>query len=242
MLHGCTQTPDAFAIGTRMNVLAEERQCLVLYPSRPVPPTSRAAGTGSSAATSAETKANRQSLPAWTREVMNRYRIDPRKVYVAGLSAGGAMAAVMGRRTLSSMRRSASTRVSLWKRARPAFRVGPPCADTGIDGRPQFRLSAPGTGNTDDRVSRRSGQDVHPRNGEQLVSQSVEHHGASSADASTERGQVPGGHAYTAHRSSRFDASVVLEHWLVHGGGHAWFGGSPRARTWTRRARMLRAR
>jgi poly(3-hydroxybutyrate) depolymerase len=69
---------------------------------------------------------------------------------------------------------------------------------------------------------------VHPRNGEHLVSRSVERTDAWGADASIERAQVPGGHAYTRtiHRDST--GRVVLEYWLVHGGGHAWFGGSPR--------------
>jgi poly(3-hydroxybutyrate) depolymerase len=69
---------------------------------------------------------------------------------------------------------------------------------------------------------------VHPRNSEQVVSQSVEQGGASSADASTERGQVPGGHAYTRTVYRDSTGRVVLERWLVHEGGHAWFGGSPR--------------
>jgi poly(3-hydroxybutyrate) depolymerase len=65
---------------------------------------------------------------------------------------------------------------------------------------------------------------VHPRNGEQVISQSA----ASGNNPSVERGQVPGGHAYT--RTLHTDASgrVVVEHWLVHGAGHAWSGGSPR--------------
>jgi poly(3-hydroxybutyrate) depolymerase len=69
---------------------------------------------------------------------------------------------------------------------------------------------------------------VHPRNGEHVVSRSVGRTGASGADASIERAQVPGGHAYTRaiHRDST--GRVVLEYWLVHGAGHAWFGGSPR--------------
>ena len=47
MLHGCTQTPDDFAAGTRMNALAEERGFLVVYPPRHRTPTDRDAGTGS---------------------------------------------------------------------------------------------------------------------------------------------------------------------------------------------------
>ena len=68
---------------------------------------------------------------------------------------------------------------------------------------------------------------VHPRNSNHVVSQAMAQDDTSRADASTQRGQVPGGHAYTrtVHRDST--GRVVLEHWLVHGGGHAWFGGSP---------------
>jgi poly(3-hydroxybutyrate) depolymerase len=41
------------------------------------------------------------------------------------------------------------------------------------------------------------------------------------------RGQVPGGHAYTRTVYRDPIAGVVGEHWVVHGAGHAWSGGSP---------------
>jgi poly(3-hydroxybutyrate) depolymerase len=69
---------------------------------------------------------------------------------------------------------------------------------------------------------------VHPRNGEQVVAQAVRQRGATGLTASAEHGRVAGGHAYTrtVHRDS--SGRVVVEHWLVHGGGHAWSGGSAR--------------
>lgn len=58
MLHGCTQSPDDFAAGTRMNFLAEEENCFVAYPSSPAEPTKRNAGTGFARATSSGAAAN----------------------------------------------------------------------------------------------------------------------------------------------------------------------------------------
>jgi poly(3-hydroxybutyrate) depolymerase len=66
---------------------------------------------------------------------------------------------------------------------------------------------------------------VHPRNGADVISQSA-HANAAGGEITTERGQAPGGHAYTRTIHRDASARVVLEHWLVHGGGHAWFGGS----------------
>jgi poly(3-hydroxybutyrate) depolymerase len=66
---------------------------------------------------------------------------------------------------------------------------------------------------------------VHPSNGEQVILESLD----PAAASSVEQGQVPGGHAYTrtVHRDSV--GRIVLEHWVVHGAGHAWSGGSPSA-------------
>jgi poly(3-hydroxybutyrate) depolymerase len=63
---------------------------------------------------------------------------------------------------------------------------------------------------------------VHPVNGEQVIAQSR----GTELRAELDRGQVPGGHAWSRTRHKDAEGRVLLEHWLVHGGGHAWSGGS----------------
>jgi poly(3-hydroxybutyrate) depolymerase len=69
---------------------------------------------------------------------------------------------------------------------------------------------------------------VHPHNSEQVISESLDRNAASSNKRSVEQGQVPGGHAYTRTVHSDPTGRIMLEHWVVHGAGHAWSGGSPR--------------
>ncbi|HTS53799.1 MAG TPA: PHB depolymerase family esterase [Burkholderiales bacterium] len=229
MLHGCAQTPDDFANGTRMNALAEERQCLVLYPEQTRAANHSRCWNWFKRGDQRRGQGEPAILAGMTHEVMNRYRIDPGKVYVAGLSAGGAMAAVM-----STLYPELYAAVGIHSGLACGSAHDLPSAFAAMRGIPASMAGR----NTDSTPLRPvvpsivfhgdRDKTVHPRNSEQVISQSVEQHGASSADASTERGQVPGGHAYTrtVHRDST--GRVVLEHWLVHGGGHAWFGGSPR--------------
>lgn len=228
MLHGCTQTADDFANGTRMNALAEERQCLVLYPEQTHAANRSRCWNWFKRGDQRRDEGEPAILAGMTREVIDRYRIDPGKVYVAGLSAGGAMAVVMG---TAYPELYAAVGVHSGLPSGSAHDL--PSAFAAMRGRP-----ASMTGRNADKppapptptIVFHGDRDktVHPRNSEQVVSQSLAHNGASRADASTERGQVPGGHAYTrtVHRDST--GRVVLEHWLVHEGGHAWFGGSPR--------------
>jgi poly(hydroxyalkanoate) depolymerase family esterase len=229
MLHGCTQTPDDFANGTRMNALAEERQCLVLYPEQTRAANRSRCWNWFKRGDQRRDQGEPAILAGMTREVMDRYRIDPGKVYVAGLSAGGAMAAVMG---TAYPELYAAVGVHSGLACGSAHDL--PSAFAAMRGIPASMAgrntnSTPLAPTTPTIVFHGDrDKTVHPRNSEQMVSQSVAHDGASKADASTERGQVPGGHSYTrtVHRDST--GRVVLEHWLVHEGGHAWFGGSPR--------------
>ena len=222
MLHGCTQTPDDFAVGTRMNALAEERQCLVLYPAQ-----TRAANRSRCWNWFKRTDQHRDAgepaiIAGMTRDVVNRYRIDARKIYVAGLSAGGAMAAVMGT-AYPDLYAAIGIHSGLASGAAHDL----PSALAAMRGRHASASggsAAPGSAPRVPIIVFHGDRDktVHPRNGEHVISE------GSGGDAVVEHGRVPGGHAYTrtVHRNPQ--GRMVLEHWLVHGAGHAWFGGSTR--------------
>lgn len=228
MLHGCTQTPDDFSNGTRMNTLAEERQCFVLYPEQTHAANRSRCWNWFKRGDQCRDRGEPAILAGMTREVMHRYEIDPAKVYVAGLSAGGAMAAVMAA-AYPELYAAAGVHSGLacgsahdLPSALAAMRGSPASVGRNAASTPLARATPTIVFHGDRDTT------VHPRNGERVVSQSMERNGVASTDPATERGQAPSGHAYSRaiHRDST--GRVVLEHWLVHGGGHAWFGGSPR--------------
>ena len=221
MLHGCTQNPDDFAAGTRMNRLAEERQCFVLYPAQTRSANQSRCWNWFKRAHQRRDKGEPAIIAGMTQDVVQRYGIDARRVYVAGLSAGGAMAAVMAAAypdVYAAVGIHSGLPVGSAHDVASAFaamRNAPPARAPGAAGRIVPAIVFHG-----DRDAT-----VHPSNGAQVASQCVDRDDK-SIDVIVQRGQVPGGHAYTCSVHKDAAGRVLLEHWEVHGAGHAWSGGS----------------
>jgi poly(hydroxyalkanoate) depolymerase family esterase len=233
MLHGCTQNPDDFAAGTRMNVLAEEHQCFVAYPAQSPAANSSKCWNWFVAADQQRDRGEPSIIAGLTRQIRDSHRVDVRRIYVAGLSAGGAMALV-----LAMTYPELYAAVGIHSGLPYAVAQDLPSALTAMHrgegasarwhtaGAPVTAIVFHGDRDTT----------VHPCNGDQVIAQCATSHARRGAPPegfpaprmSVERGQVPHGYAYT--RTTYYDASgqPVVEHWLVHGAGHAWSGGSSR--------------
>ena len=221
MLHGCTQSPDDFAAGTRMNFVAEEQTCLVVYPAQRREANQAKCWNWFRPADQQRGKGEPSLIAGITRQIMDDYSVDRKRVYVGGLSAGAAAAAIMG-----------ATYDDLY--AAIGIHSGLAC---GVATDLPSALVAMRQGGSDPKVI--SGgrtpvptivfhgdrdATVHPSNGGQILEQSVR---TIRTQKKVHRGQVPGGHAYTRTILSDASGRGMLEHWNIHGAGHAWSGGSP---------------
>jgi poly(hydroxyalkanoate) depolymerase family esterase len=228
MLHGCTQSPDDFAAGTRMNVIAEEQICLVVYPEQPSDANPAKCWNWFRSTDQRRGQGEPSLVAGITRQVMRDYSVEPQRVYVGGLSAGAAAAVVMGA-TYPDLYAAIGVHSGLacgaandLPSAFAAMRQGDLAAASESDD-----ISAVlGDGPAVPTIVFHGDRDttVHPRNGDHLIAQSL---GTTKSRKTVHRGRVPGGHAYT--RTIHTDASgrAIFEHWEIHGAGHAWSGGSP---------------
>jgi poly(hydroxyalkanoate) depolymerase family esterase len=243
MLHGCTQTAADFATGTAMNLLAERHGFVVLYPQQAITsnykrcwnwflPLNQQREGGVPARIVGMVKSLQRTPTRW--------RIDPTRIYVAGLSAGGSMAVILGatypdvfaaigvhsglgyqaamdvKSALQAMRRGGPDPQQAGHRAYVAMgdcaRVVPTIVFQG----------------THDRT-------VAPMNGDQVVQQWMQtNHLAScgmyTADFRTPThvasGQISNGYAYRVETWHARNGEAVQAYWKIDGLGHGWSGGN----------------
>jgi poly(hydroxyalkanoate) depolymerase family esterase len=228
MLHGCTQSAEDFAAGTAMNTLAEMEGFLVAYPEQSKSANPNRCWNWFNPNDQKRDSGEPSIIAGITREIIANYAIDPSRVYVAGLSAGGAAAAIM-----------ASAYPDLFAAA--GVHSGLPAGSARDIGSALSAMRSPkdpsglphgailhGRGRLVPTIVFHGDKDatVHPSNGQHVIVQSRTREWG-SLRAVAHQGRVPEGHAYT--RTDHHDAAgrVVLEMWAVHGAGHAWSGGKP---------------
>jgi poly(hydroxyalkanoate) depolymerase family esterase len=220
MLHGCTQSPDDFATGTRMNVCAEERECFVLYPEQATSANPSKCWNWFKSSDQVRGRGEPSIIAGLTRYIMSTYAIDPSRVYIAGLSAGGAAAAVMGE-AYPDLYAAVGVHSGL---ACGAARDMPSAfmAMSGQVAMSQVRPRSSSSFVPTIVFHGDSDSTVHPRNGAEVVARAAE---LSDLQTMTENGTALG-RSYTRSIHCDNDGHSVMEEWIIHGAGHAWSGGS----------------
>jgi poly(hydroxyalkanoate) depolymerase family esterase len=217
MLHGCTQNPDDFAVGTRMNEAALERNFFVLYPAQAQNANASRCWNWFKHNHQRRGRGEPALLADLTRDVVNRYGIDAGRVYVAGLSAGGAMAAILGD-AYPDVFAAIGVHSGLPPRSASNAKMAFEAMRHGATADVEPSAGAPPA------IVFHGDQDktVHPVNGHHIVAAR-----AGGTIPETERRRSADGREFTYHVYRDADGRAVAEHWVVHGAGHAWSGGCP---------------
>lgn len=235
MLHGCTQSPDDFATGTRMNRLADEQGFLVVYPEQPAQANPSKCWNWFKPQDQARDAGEPSLIAGIVQQVAQGHGVDRGRIFVAGLSAGAAMAVVLGEcypdlfagvGAHSGLPYGSASDIPSAMAAMKGGRSGMPgvraAASTGRATRPVSTIVFHG-----DRD-----HTVQPSNGAEIVRQAQDAYlaraGQGPLNAITLEDASDAGRACRLTRYVDSAGEVRLESWIVHGAGHAWFGGDAR--------------
>ena len=216
MLHGCKQDPVDFAIGTRMNEIAEHNGMFVLYPAQNNRANPMSCWNWFNPSDQVRDSGEPAIVSGMTRQLIGQHDIDPEKVFVTGLSAGGAMAAVLGA-TYPDLFAAIGVHSGLpYKAARDAVSAfaamrGETSAAKKNGAVPRIRTIV-FHGDAD--------QTVHPSNAARIIT------GQAQPSDLIEELQSAGRQSYSRKITRDAYGKIWNEQWLVHGARHGWSGGS----------------
>jgi poly(hydroxyalkanoate) depolymerase family esterase len=221
MLHGCTQTPDDFAAGTRMNHLAEEQTFLVAYPAQPQSANAGKCWNWFKSGDQQRDRGEPSLIAGITRQIMEEFPVDQGRVYIAGLSAGGAAAAIMGA-AYPDLYAAIGVHSGL---ACGAARDMPSAFTAMQKGGAPGARSTEGVGPAIPAIVFHGDRDttVHPVNGHEVIAQAK---AGAELEPNVIGGVSPNGRKYTLTVHADERGRPMAEHWVLHGSGHAWSGGS----------------
>jgi poly(hydroxyalkanoate) depolymerase family esterase len=236
MLHGCKQNPDDFAAGTRMNALAEAHRFVVAYPAQSVQANGANCWNWFRAADQVRDSGEPSILAGIVAAIAADHAVDRRRVFVAGLSAGAAMAVILGRTypeifagvgahsglAHGAAHGAASAFAAMHGGAAQALAGWSPLGSAGAAGPAASMPAVP-------IIVFHGDQDptVAASNGDAIVAQAL---AASRASGLLETRHVEPASAasrgYTKTTYATPQGRTLVEQWTLHGALHAWSGGS----------------
>ena len=239
MLHGCTQSADDFAVGTRMNRLADEHGFLVVYPEQTAQANSSKCWNWFRPQDQARDAGEPALIAGIVREVAGRHGVAPRRIFVAGLSAGAAMAVVMGE-TYPDLFAGVGAHSGLPFGSAQDVPSAMATMKGGRSGMPGLK-DLPARPAASQRAATRCvptivfhgdrDHTVQQSNAAEIVKQAVNAQqtaaGGGQLTGSIQTGEARG-RRYTRTVHTNASGQKVIESWVLHGAGHAWSGGDAR--------------
>lgn len=234
MLHGCTQSAEDFAVGTGMNRLADQHGFLVVYPEQASHANVSKCWNWFKAQDQVRDSGEPSMIAGIARDVARRHDVDARRIFVAGLSAGAAMAVIMGETYPDLFAavgahsglpyRSAHDVASAMAAMKGGRGMGGMKIMTGATAAKRKPANAVPTivfhGDRD--------HTVQPCNAAEISTHAQAAYGARAGEslhASTHRGTASGGRSYSRTVHADGSGQPRVESWTLHGAGHAWSGG-----------------
>ncbi|MDY7540392.1 PHB depolymerase family esterase [Undibacterium sp. 5I1] len=232
MLHGCTQNPDDFAAGTAMNEIAEEQKFIVAYPAQTQAANAQKCWNWFRTSDQLRGQGEPSIIAGITEEIIHDYPVDTTRVYIAGLSAGGAMAV-----TVATLYPDIYAAVGVHSGLPYASANNIPSALSAMrqgSYRAKYQQVEESIQTTIPIIVFHGDKDrtVNANNGDHLIKQNiaaqdVEIDPESPQNISIQTGKTHGGYTYSTTCYHDSEGHSIAEHWVIHEAGHAWSGGNP---------------